>query len=317
MPEYAIVGFGRIAELLYGPHLRVVRPDRLAVIEPHAERRALAERVFPGVLAVPSLDAMPAAARGGGVAINLVPGAAHGGVTRRLLSKGWDVFSEKPPAASAGEWTALVDLARSVGRVLVAAPVSPYHPEVVAARKSLLAGDIGTIAEAHGRYLAPGPARRGYVDADRGWFFGANSCVVRDLGPYVLSVLVRLLGPPSRLSWTRNEVHEAVPVRTGGLIHPVHGSAVAGVGRWGEALGLVQVAYRRNVPGAQADVELVGTRGVLRCTVDPQGSDGPAPEKARLALDLVARARSDPDFLTEHVTLVTQWLAVLDDVPVK
>ncbi|MDA0563802.1 Gfo/Idh/MocA family oxidoreductase [Streptomonospora sp. S1-112] len=315
--DYALVGFGRIAELLYAPHVRALPGARVSVAEPDAERRAAAARLLPGARIAERVADLPAPEGARRTAFNLVPGSAHGAVTRRLLAAGWDVFSEKPPAASAAEWAELSDLARSRGRVLAAAPVSPYHPEVAAARTALAEGAIGTLAEVHGRYLAPGPARRGHIDPHRAWFFGPDSCVLRDLGPYVLSVLVRLLGPPDALAWTRNGVHEPVPVRTGGTVVPAFGSAAVGVGRWGGAVGTVHLAYRRAVPGAAADITLVGTGGTLHCTADPQGEGGPAPEKAELALRLVERARTDARLRAEHTAAVGHWLDLLDTAPTR
>lgn len=309
--EIAVIGFGRIAELLYAPHLRTLAADRLVVAEPNPERRAAAGRLLPGSEPVASIGDMPAPRADRAVALNLLPGPTHADVTEQLLRAGWHVFSEKPPAADQQRWLELAAVADNTGRALAAAPVWPYDLAVEAVREQLAAGAIGTLAEVHGRYLAAGPARRGYIDADRQWFFGPDSCVVRDLAPYVLAVLVRLLGAPDHLHWTRNGIREPVPVRPSGSITPVHPGAAVGVGAWGDALGLIQVAYRPADPEVRADIELVGTKGTLRLPADPQGDHGPALQKAVHALDLVDRAAADPLFQTEHIKLVSHWLSLV------
>lgn len=309
--EIAVVGFGRIAELLYAPHLSTLAADRLLVVEPNPERRDVASRLLPGAQPLASVGDIPAPGADQAVALNLLPGPTHADVTEQLLRTGWHVFSEKPPAPSPRRWHELTALADRTGRALAAAPVWPYDSTIEAVRRQLAAGAIGTLAEVHGQYLAAGPARRGYIDSDRRWFFGPDSCVVRDLAPYLLAVLVHLLGAPDQLRWTRNGVREPIPVRPSGSIIPAYPSAALGVGAWGDALGLIQVAYRPADPEVRANIELVGTRGTLHFPADPQGERGPAKQKAAHALRLVDRVATDPLFRTTHTAHVSQWLSLV------
>ncbi|WP_327000934.1 Gfo/Idh/MocA family oxidoreductase [Dactylosporangium sp. NBC_01737] len=306
-----LVGYGRIAEVLYGPEL-VAAQEALTVVEPSEERRAAAARLLPKATLLDSLDALPRA-EGDAVALNLVPGPRHAEVTRRLLDLHHHVFSEKPAAPTPAQWTDLAALAQRSGRVLVAAPVTAYFSGVEALLDRVRDGGIGVTGEVHGVFTAAGPARRGYIDADRAWFFGADSCVIRDLAPYAVAPMVRLLGRPDRFTWYRNGVRLPVPVRPEGTVTPVHGNAAIGIGQWGDVIGRVEVAYRPWAGTVEASMTAYGSTGSLRCDLDdPPLPDRPGREKATGAFDLMRRALTDAAFRARHVEDVTTALEIID-----
>lgn len=310
-PPVVLVGFGRIAEVLYAPEL-VSRRDQVTVVEPSAARRDAALAAIPGVRLLDELSGLPRAATET-VALNLVPGPRHAEVTERLLDLGHHVFSEKPAARSAETWHRLVARAEENGCVLTAAPVSGHLADVEDLIGRVRSGEIGTPTEVHGTFIGAGPARRGYIDADRAWFFGPESCVIRDLAPYVVAPMVRLLGGPDAFTWYRNGVREPVPVRPSGAVTPAYGSAATGIGRWRDVLGRIEVAYRPWASGVDATLTVVGTTGAVSCDLDdPPGADGPGRAKATGAFDLVRRAMDDPDFRTAHVADVGTALTMID-----
>ncbi|WP_317985215.1 Gfo/Idh/MocA family oxidoreductase [Micromonospora craniellae] len=315
LPDFrlVLVGYGRIAEVLYGPELVSIQ-DRVTVVELSADRRAAAARALPEAALLNALDDLPPAA-GDAVALNLVPGPRHAAVTERLLSLGHHVLSEKPAAPTAGRWLELVALAERSGRALAAAPVTAYFPGVETLVKQVRAGGIGVPGEVHGAFLAAGPARRGYIDASRAWFFGAESCVIRDLGPYVVAPMVRLLGRPDQFAWHRNGVRLPVPVRPVGAVIPVYGNAAVGVGRWGDVIGRIEVAYRPWLPRVEASMTAVGSTGELSFDLDdPPLPDRPGREKANGAFDLMRRVMADPVFRAAHVADVATTLEIIDSL---
>ena len=121
---------------------------------------------------------------------------------------------------------------------------------------------------------AAGPARRGYIDADRAWFFGADSCVIRDLAPYAVAPMVRLLGRPDRFTWYCTA--SACRYRSDpGTVTPVHGNAAIGIGQWGDVIGRVEVAYRPWAGTVEASMTAYGSTGSLRSELD----DPPLPDR--------------------------------------
>ncbi len=198
--QVALIGFGRIAEVLYAPYVRQ-RFASVAVCEPNPERHVAIRSLLPGANVVGSLEELGSAPDSGCVALNLVPAPSHAETTRKLLRQSWHVFSEKPAASSPDEWRSLLGEASRVNRVFVSAPVTPYLPAVERLQRAVRERALGEIGEIHATFFAAGPARRGYVDESRRWFFGPDSCVVRDLAPYPVSALVRVAGVPSEFNW--------------------------------------------------------------------------------------------------------------------
>ena len=98
-----IVGCGDVAFRTYFPGLAPVIADGSAVVavcfDPIEERAKRAAALFPGAVAVTSLDAL-LQHPGLNAAVNLTPAPLHCEVTTALLNAGLHVFSEKPLAGS-------------------------------------------------------------------------------------------------------------------------------------------------------------------------------------------------------------------------
>lgn len=313
--ELLVVGFGRIAEILYAPAL-AGRDVALAVVEPDPERRAAARDALPEANLVTDLAIAPPAQRYLAGALNLTPGPAHAALTQRLLAQGWHVFSEKPAAGSVAQWRDLAGQAATADLALVSAPVTAFLPEVEAIVEQVSGGAIGQPCEAHTTFIGAGPARRGYIDQSRTWFFGPESSVIHDLGPYALSPLVRLFGAPTSFTWHRNAVRPAVPVRPSGSVVPAFGGAAIGVGRWGPIVCSVQVAYRPFANAVEARLDVVGTQGQLTCELDdPPALGRPGSRKAEIALELLQRAIADGQFRAWHTAQVATELDLICQAP--
>jgi predicted dehydrogenase len=139
----AVIGAGSIGMR----HVAVAQAspavDLVAVVEPHAPRRA--ELAAMGVNAVAALDDVPGATR---AAIVATPTQDHHASALACLSRGWPVIVEKPLTATLDEAGALLDEATRLGLPLVTGHHRRCHPFSVAARAAL--GQIGDLVAVQG-----------------------------------------------------------------------------------------------------------------------------------------------------------------------
>lgn len=320
--ETAIVGFGNVAERFYLPALANAPRHRLvAIVDPDPSRREIAHdlagadvRVERSLAGLGHLEP--------GVALNLTPAHLHATTTRRLLHLGWDVFTEKPGAASAARWQSLTAFADDRSRVVVSAPTAPYGPTSAALAGLLDREDLGRVVSARAEVAMGGPARRGWIEPDRAWYLHAGGGIVGDIGLYAFSYLVALFGPPATLRFASTPMHQEVRVGRD-VVAAASPSAVGALLLWSHGVyATVDVAYRADRdPAARlevhgtarsASVDLESVDGVV--DLAPEG-DPPVPAdgtKYELALDLVARAREDPAFRDRHWADVAAVLAITE-----
>lgn len=312
--KVALLGFGRIAEVLYGPSL--ASAPVVSICEQRDDRQASILGIIPQALIVKAVADLDAPKDGTGVAFNLLPGPDHGRYSRHLLQMGWNVFTEKPAAASSAEWRELVATAKRCGRVIVAGPTTPYLDGVQRLRDPKAREGIGKLIEIHGVYFGGGPARRGYVDQSRQWFFGDQSCVVRDLAPYVMASLITILGAPSSLTWFRSEARSAVEVRPGGSVLPSFGPAATGVGMWGEVLGSISVGYHTWLQNVEAKLVLSGSNGEIEIDLEEAFVESHRPDtKVLLALAAMKNSMRNDNYWLHHVSMVDETLSAIMTAP--
>jgi predicted dehydrogenase len=144
------------------------------------------------------------------VVVNLTPPQAHAEVSRRVLTAGKSVFSEKPLGIELGEGTALVMLARERGVRLGCAPDTFLGAGLQTARAAIDRGDIGEPLAANAFMLQAGPE---WWHPNPGLFYERGAGPLFDMGPYYLTTLVQLLGPAravtatARVSRSRRPIH--------------------------------------------------------------------------------------------------------------
>lgn len=165
------------------PHTQAV-----AVLDARAERRAAAERMFPHVRGVASLEEL-LDLRLDAVAI-ATPVGTHYPIARQCLEAGLHVLVEKPLADSIEHAEALVDLAERCGRILMVDHTYLFSPAVQRI-KSLVDGDeLGELF---------------YIDSVRInlGLFQQDVNVIWDLAPHDLSIVDYILGdvPRSISAW--------------------------------------------------------------------------------------------------------------------
>jgi len=109
------------------------------------------------------------------------PAALHYSGARSALRAGKDVFVEKPLALRYHEGRELVDLANSLGRVLMVGHILHYHPAVVALGELVAAGELGRLWYIYSNRLNLGRVRH-------------EENILWSFAPHDLSVIHSLVG---------------------------------------------------------------------------------------------------------------------------
>lgn len=128
--------------------------------------------------------------------LNLTVPAAHFEVSKRALSAGKHVYSEKPFVLSLDEGRTLAELAASADLRVGSAPDTFLGGAHQLARHLVDAGAVGPITS--GTCFFQSPGMEGW-HPNPNFFFKAGGGPVLDVGPYYISNLVQLLGPVARV----------------------------------------------------------------------------------------------------------------------
>jgi len=137
--------------------------------------------------------------------VNLTPPAFHVDVTSRAIGAGKHVYTEKPMAPSLSEARSLLEAAAAADVELGSAPATFLGGGIQTSLKLIEDGLIGTPVAATAFITS-----RGYehwhpaVDS----YYGRGGGPMLDVGPYLISTLVALLGPASRVAASTRRVSE-------------------------------------------------------------------------------------------------------------
>jgi predicted dehydrogenase len=145
----------------------VADPDPAAVARATAGRRARGFESVERMLAEEELDLVSIVA----------PTSLHLPATLAALDAGASVLVEKPIAATREDALAMIDAARSAGRMLTVGHIERFNPAIRELRRRLEAGELGRIFQISATRLGPFPARIRDVG------------VVVDLAPHDLDVM--------------------------------------------------------------------------------------------------------------------------------
>jgi UDP-2-acetamido-3-amino-2,3-dideoxy-glucuronate N-acetyltransferase len=109
------------------------------------------------------------------------PAVFHADMAKRALLAGKDVFVEKPLTLDVAEGAELVDLAASLGRVLMVGHVLQYHPAVRKLKELIDSGALGRVEYIYSNRLNIGKIR-------------SEENILWSFAPHDISVLLALLG---------------------------------------------------------------------------------------------------------------------------
>lgn len=208
------------------------------------------------------------------VVVNLAPPALHHEIGRAVLAAGKHLYTEKPFATVLADAHDLIALAECTGLAIGCAPDTFLGPGHQAARKFLDDGVVGrivggavTMASQGMEHWHPSPA----------FFYGRGGGPLLDIGPYMVTQLVNLLGPVARVtaigSTPRRHRTITSPNLSGRSIAVEVCTTVNGVLAFENganvALTLSWDVSRHRRPA----IELYGETGTLACP-DPNGFGG-------------------------------------------
>jgi predicted dehydrogenase len=264
-----LVGCGVIS----GAYLRNLKADPAVDVVACAdidEARAGAraeEFSVPRVLGVSELLEDPAVE----VVLNLTWPKTHAELNLAALERGKHVFTEKPLAISLEDGRRTLDEAQRRNLRVGCAPDTILADGAQTARKLLDEGEIGSAVGAGAWYLLRHPAR--WHPAPE-FLYEEGAGPLMDIGPYLVTTLVSLLGPVRRVAGSSRVVSSEMTIGQGpnaGTVFPVH------VPTWSAALidfeggATAQLVTTWETSGEDLpNVQIWGSTGVIWVT-DPNG----------------------------------------------
>ena len=192
------------------------------------------------------------------VAVILTPPFLHARVAIDCLQAGSHVLTEKPMAIQVAEADAMIEAAQSSKRLLAVMLQHRFRPEVIAARKLLREGTLGTIQRVELSAVWTRPSSYYEMAAWRATWAGEGGGVLTNQASHNLDVLCHLVGSPVRVfAWTRRLLHKQIETE----------DTVQAMLEWSNgALGALHIST------AEADederLKIVGTRGLLELSHD-------------------------------------------------
>ncbi|MBS1251452.1 MAG: Myo-inositol 2-dehydrogenase [Anaerolineales bacterium] len=169
------------------------------------------------------------------------------------LEAGCHVLVEKPMAVHVAEADAMIEAAARADRLLAVSLQQRRRPEVRAARKLILEGQLGTVQHVDMAVAWTRTARYFELAPWRATWSGEGGGVLLNQAPHNLDLLCHLIGMPSRVvAWTRTLLHQIETEDT----------AQAMLEWPGGALGSVHISTAE--AGRQERLEVLGTGGYLQ-----------------------------------------------------
>jgi predicted dehydrogenase len=194
------------------------------------------------------------------------PNALHAEQAVAFLEAGKHVLVEKPMAPTLAECDRILAAAAASPAWLMVAHCWRFHPDVLALRARVAAGELGEVVKtrSYGAHANWGPS---------GWFTDpelAGGGALLDMGVHAIDTTRFLLGDP-----LPTRVCASVATRYGD--YPVDDDAVLLV-RWSDATSSIIEAgwWQPHLGGLEADTELYGTGGYARVwdrTEPPPGQE--------------------------------------------
>ena len=250
--KVALFGCGWIQEF----HARGVlaHGDELVAVTNHREESA---RAFAQTFQIPRVTTdWEALARDPDVeaAIVATPNYLHAPQAIALLEAGKHVLVEKPMAVSVAECDAMIAAARRGGARLMVAHCWRFHPDVLAVRNRVAAGEFGEIVKTrgYGVHAGWGPS---------GWFAEkelAGGGALVDMGVHAIDTARFLLGDPepARVCATLGTRYGTYDVDDDGIL----------LITWSQGTNSIVESgwWHPHKEGLEAETEIYGTKGYTR-----------------------------------------------------
>lgn len=131
------------------------------------------------------------------IIINLTVPAAHAEVSLAAIERGKHVWTEKPLATTCEDGRKILDAAAAKGVRVGGAPDTFFGATLQAARKVIDEGQIGRPLAATAFMLCAG---HHHWHPNPRFFYEPGGGPMLDMGPYYVTALLNLLGPPRRVN---------------------------------------------------------------------------------------------------------------------
>ena len=131
------------------------------------------------------------------IVINLTIPLVHTEINKQILNAGKHLYCEKPFTLNLKDAKEILDLAKSKGLMVGAAPETFLGAGLQTCRKIIDDGWIGTPISATANMISHGPET---WHASPEFYYKEGAGPMLDMGPYYLTAMVSLLGPISRTS---------------------------------------------------------------------------------------------------------------------
>ena len=202
MIRAGIIGCGHVAQFAYVPGIKLLA-DQISVVaafDTIEERARTVAGEFPGAAAYTSMDEF--LAHDGGdmdLVFNLTPAPLHLEISRQVFEAGYDVYTEKPIAATVDEAHELTELAVQKGRRLISCPATMVTARFRWLRKLVDERELGRAIMIKAQIAGMGPAAWKDYIGDPRVFYQKGVGPLVDTGVYMLHGMTGLLGPAKRV----------------------------------------------------------------------------------------------------------------------
>jgi len=191
------------------------------------------------------------------VAVVITPHYCHAEIAIYCLEAGCNVLVEKPMALEVAEADAMIAAAQQTGKLLAINFQHRQRPEVRAARQLIQEGRLGRLQRVD--LVTPWPRSAAYYRQAswRATWPGEGGGILMNQAPHDLDLLCHLMGRPDAVvAWTRTTLHHVEVEDTATAL--LRWDAADGAG----ATGYIHVSTAE--AGPREDIEIVGTRGILK-----------------------------------------------------
>ena len=196
MKRIGLIGCGKIAQIRHIPELAEHPGAVIAGYYNPTRSRAEEMAAKYGGKVYPDIDAMLADPEVDAVVISLA-NQAHAEVTIQALKAGKDVLCEKPMATTLEECEAMMEAARTTGRMLLIAQNQRLTQAHQAARKMIAGGAVGKVLTFRTTFGHGGPEGWSINPGKGTWFFNKDAAAMgamADLGIHKTDLIQYLLG---------------------------------------------------------------------------------------------------------------------------
>ncbi len=247
--NWLVIGIGDITRRRVIP---AIEKDSRSALRGLVTRDASKAEAYGGVAAWATLDAALANDEGIDAVYVASPVAFHAEQTITALKAGKHVLCEKPMAMNYAQAEAMVDAAKSSGKVFGVAYYRRLYPKLMRAKELIASGAIGKPVFVEGIY-------HGWLESEeRGWLRDpamAGGGPLYDVASHRIDACNFLFGEPKRAVGLRsNALHEL----------KVEDSATVLIGYAGGVHGVVDARWNSRV--SRDEFRVVGTEGALELT---------------------------------------------------